>query len=236
MQLRADLERRILRGELAGKERSRVSAVRPGVVQALRRQPINYRQALGELESTGLIRREPGRGTFVATEASTKGLVLGLIYGGLGDNTFGRRSDAFGSVVGGIAEVADARGVALNPIPLRADLDLEATLTLPAVRGAHGLLLGMARSIDERVWRRSVAPECPSSSSSARVPESRASCVITDRRRSLCRGDRAFAPDLGHSRVGLLLGPMELCWASPRMGGRRHIAAHLEHGLTPTRS
>ena len=88
----------------------------------------------------------------------------------------------------------------------------------------------MARSIDEQDLEALGRAGMPFVVIKRRVPESRASCVITDDA-GACAAATGHLLDLGHSRVGLLLGPMELGISEDRWQG--YISAHLERGLTP---
>src|SRR5690348_16816348 len=89
---------------------------------------ITVRRALGDLESNGLLRRERGRGTFVAGRSQRRAHAIGLVFGGLSESTFGHRNAAaFGDMVQGAAEAASGRGVLVHPIPVDTD-DLRVAL------------------------------------------------------------------------------------------------------------
>src|SRR5260221_8739566 len=131
VQLKNVIERQVASGEMApgATLESEASLCRLYGVSR-----ITVRQALRGLEMDGLIRREPGRGTFIAARTSHRGVTIGLIFGGLSEQIFGHRDDSsFGDVVRGAAEVASQRGGMVHVIPLGDEDSLETLLATPVV-------------------------------------------------------------------------------------------------------
>ena len=226
VQLKNLLQRQILSGQLSA------GSVVPSEFELCRLHGVSrmtVRQALGDLESEGLIRREPGRGTFVLAEMPRRGLVLGLLFGGFGDHTFGRRSDAFGDLFRGVAEVTGPRGALIHAIHLSDDDRLDVTLSSVAVRSlVNGLLVRIAREMTEESLDALDRTGLPYVVVKRRVPPGRASCVVCDDVTGAAAGTEHLL-GLGHRRIGLLLGPREIgTWADRRQG---YELAHARHDL-----
>lgn len=225
-QLKNAIQRQIMAGDLAPSSALPSESALCRVHEVSR---ITVRRALGELESEGFIRREPGRGTFVTAPVSRRGLMVGLVFGGLSERTFGQRNDAvFGEMVGGAAEAAARRGALLVPMPLGDEDDLETVLGAPPVHQLGGLLVRLARAIDEDTLGMLDATRLPYVIIKRRLPAGRASCVFSDDGAG-SRAATSHLLDLGHLRIGLLLGPEEVgVWEWRRQG---YELAHAEAGV-----
>ena len=232
VQLKNIVQRQIMSGELPPGASLQSE---PALGRAYGVSRITVRQALDELEAEGLIRREPGRGTFVAATTSKRGLVIGLLFGGMSERTFGHRNDtSFGDLVRGVADAASQRGALVHPIPLGDHDRLELALATPTVRQLNGLLVRLAHEFDEDTLSVLDATGLPYVVVKRRVPTGRASCVVAD---DLGGAEAATAHllGLGHRRIALLLGPAEVgAWVDRRIGFERaHAKANvpLDPGL-----
>jgi DNA-binding LacI/PurR family transcriptional regulator len=231
VQLKNVLQRQILSGELPP---GSALASEPALGQTFGVSRITVRQALGDLEAEGLIRREPGRGTFVAAASLRRGASVGLLFGGMSERTFGHRNDtSFGDLVQGIAAVASQRGVLVHPIPLGDEERLDLALASPSVHQLNGLLVRLARRFDEDVLQKLDATSLPYVVVKRRIPDGRASCVYSDD----VGGAAALTThllDLGHRRVGLLLGPAEIGVFEDRLRGYRGALERAGLDLDPS--
>ena len=225
-QLKNAIQRRIMAGELTA---GSALPSEPALCRIHQVSRITVRRALGELEAEGFISREPGRGTFVTAPASRRGLMLGLVFGGLSQRTFGHRNDAvFGEMVGGAAEAAARRGALLLPMPLGDEDDLETVLGTPPVRQLSGLLVRLARAFDEDTLRMLDSTRLPYVVIKRRLPAGRAGCVFSDDGAG-SRAATAHLLEQGHVRIALLLGPDEVgVWEWRRQG---YELAHAEAGI-----
>ena len=226
VQLKNIVQRQIMSGELLPGASLQSE---PALGRAYGVSRITVRQALDELEAEGLIRREPGRGTFVAATTSKRGLVIGLLFGGMSERTFGHRNDtSFGDLVRGVADAASQRGALVHPIPLGDHDRLDLALATPTVRQLNGLLVRLAQEFNEETLAVLDATGLPYVVIKRRVPPGRASCVFAD---DLSGAEAATAHllGLGRRRIGLLLGPAEIgAWEERRLGYERaHIKANV---------
>mgnify|MGYP001318804522 CR=1 FL=1 len=189
---------------------------------------ITVRRALSDLESEGFIRRERGRGTFVAASRPRRGPTLGLVFGGLSERTFGYRNDAaFGDMVCGAAEAAGKRGAVILPMPI-GDGELETTLASPTVCQMTGLLVHLTQAFSDDTLRLLDATGVPYVVVKRRLPAHRASCVYSDDVSGAEVVTRHLI-SLGHRRIALLLGPAAVgVWEDRRAGYER---AHERAGL-----
>ncbi|HEX5417088.1 MAG TPA: GntR family transcriptional regulator [Chloroflexota bacterium] len=228
IQLRNIIQRQIMSGETPP---GTALASEPALCRIHGVSRITVRQALGELESEGLIRREPGRGTFVAASTSKRGISIGLLYGGMSLRTFGVRNDtSFGDLVRGIAEVASRRNALLHPVPFSDEDPLEVALATPAVCQMNGLLVRLSRTFTEEPLQALDATGLPYVVIKRRLPDGRGNWAAND--------DEAGAAamtghllDLGHRRIGLLLGPSEVgVWLDRERG---YLKAHSAIGEVP---
>lgn len=138
VQVKTALERRILSGEF--KEGEAIES-EPALCRRYGVSRITIRQALRDLDLEGVIRREPGRGTFVETVSAGKGISIGLVYD-LNERMFEHRDESmFGDLVRGAANVASRRGAVVHPLPLADGEDLGAVLATPLLSSLKGLLL-----------------------------------------------------------------------------------------------
>lgn len=216
VQLKNIVQRQIMSGELTA---GAALASEPTLCRLYGVSRITVRQALGELEAEGMIRREPGRGTFVRASVSKRGLAIGLLFGGMSERTFGHRNDTtFGDLVRGAAEVASRRGALVHPIPLSDGDDLTIALANPSVCQLNGLLVRIAHEVTEEMLEALDRTGLPYVVVKRHVPVGRANCVYSDD----VAGAAALTAhllSLGHRRVGLLLGPADVgVWDERRRG------------------
>lgn len=227
VQLKNIILRQIMSGDLAP---GAILASETALCRMYGVSRITVRQALGDLEAEGLLRREPGRGTFITTATSKRGPSIGLLFGGLSERTFGHRNDeSFGDLVRGAAEVASQRGAMVNPIPLLESDNLETALASPSIYQLNGLLVRIAREFTEDLLRPLDATGLPYVVIKRRLPEGRASCVYSDDRAAVA-AMMAHLIGVGHRRIGFLFGPAEVGVWADRLAGYRDA---LEHHCMP---
>ncbi|MFZ0215216.1 MAG: substrate-binding domain-containing protein [Candidatus Dormiibacterota bacterium] len=205
VQLKNVLERRILGGELHEGE---ALESEPGLCRTYGVSRITVRQALRDLELAGMIRREPGRGTFVAAASTRRGVSIGLIYD-LKEHVFEHRDESmFGDVVRGAADVTSRHGALVHPIPLDDDDELEALLATPIVNNLDGLLLLLDLGFPESTLVALDRTGLPYVALKRRLT-GRAACVYADDRAG-ARAATAHLLGLGHERVAIVLSPKEM--------------------------
>ena len=216
VQLKNILQRQIMSGEVTA---GAALASEPTLCRLYGVSRITVRQALSDLEAEGMIRREPGRGTFVRASVSKRGLAIGLLFGGMSERTFGHRNDTtFGDLVRGAAEVASRRGALVHPIPLSDGDDLTIALANPSVCQLNGLLVRIAHEVAEDMLEALDGTGLPYVVVKRRVPEGRANCVYSDDEAG-AQALTAHLLSLGHRRIGLLLGPSDVgVWGERRRG------------------
>lgn len=216
-QLKNLLQRRIMGGEWAAEQ---PIPSEPALCERYGVSRITVRRALSDLEAEGFLRRERGRGTFVAASRPTRGPTLGLLFGGLTERRFGHRNDAaFGEMVFGAAEAASKQGAVVYPMPV-GDGDLATMLASPTVCRLTGLLVHLTRRFEEDILRQLDATGVPYVVVKRRLPPDRSSCVYAD---DISGADTAthHLLSLGHTRIGMLPGPPEVGVWDDRLEGYR---------------
>lgn len=205
VQVKNALERRILAGEL--KEGDAVES-EPALCRMYGVSRITVRQALRNLELAGRIRREPGRGTFVDTESTRKGVSIGLVYD-VNERVFEHRDESmFGDVVRGAADVASRRGAAVHPLPLGDGEDLGALLATPLVNTLHGLLLLPDLELPETTLEDLDRTGLPYVVLKRRL-SGRAASVDADERAG-AEAATSHLLALGHERIAIIQQPAEM--------------------------
>lgn len=216
VQLKNILQRQILGGQLAP------GSIIPSEFTLSRTcgvSRITVRQALADLESDGLIRREPGRGTFVTAAVPRNGLTIGLLFGGLSEHTFGRRSDAaFGDLVQGIAEVTSDFRASILALHVPNPDRFETMLASPAICQLNGLLVRITRQMTESHLQALDRTGIPYVIIKRRVLSGRAHCVISDEVAGACAAVEHVL-QLGHRRIGMFIGPAEIGVWDERLKG-----------------
>lgn len=222
VQLKNELERRILSGELREEE---ALESEPALCRKYEVSRITVRQALRELELGGMIRREPGRGTFV-TASTRRGISLGLIYD-VNEQVFEHRDESmFGDVVRGAAGVTSERAALVHPIPLGDGDELEALLATPIVNSLDGLLLLRDLGYSESDLVALDRTRLPYVALKRRLT-SRAACVYADDQVG-AHAATAHLAELGHRRIAIVL-PRGMGHDDRLVGYRAALA---EAGLT----
>ena len=200
VQLKNVLERQILGGEL---HEGDALESEPGLCRTYGVSRITVRQALRDLELAGMIRREPGRGTFVAAASSRRGISIGLVYD-LKEHVFEHRDESmFGDVVRGAAEATSRRGVLVHPIALGDGDDLDALLATPMVNNLDGLLLLLDLGFSEPTLAALDRTGLAYVALKRRLT-GRAACVYADDRAG-AREATLHLLGLGHERIAIIL-------------------------------
>jgi DNA-binding LacI/PurR family transcriptional regulator len=202
MQVKVALRREIVEGPLAPGDllpSERLLCERFGVSN------ITVRRALRDLVQDGLIYRENGVGTFVASPI--RKLRVALVFQGFEEEGWRRRSQMFGALIGSVGQVLWEQGCTFSITDVLNEKSLLDVLdSIINEQTFDGILLRTASDPSAAAIDLLTERSFPYVVVKKRVPGRHANCVVLDNHQS-ARMATAHLLELGHRRIGCILGP-----------------------------
>lgn len=165
---------------------------------------ITIRRALRELVQAGLIYRENGVGTFVASR--TRRFSVALIFVGFEEKGWHIQSQMFGALIGSVGQVVWESGSTLCVTNVISDRSfLKALNRIVEERTFDGVLLRTSGDPPTEAADLLLSHRFPHVFVKKRVPERAANCVVLDNYRSSYIATRHLI-EQGHSRIACLVG------------------------------
>jgi len=225
MQVKLALRREIVEGPLAPGAllpSERLLCERFGVSN------ITVRRALRDLVHDGLIYRENGVGTFVASRM--RKLRVALVFHGFEEEGWRRRSQMFGALIGSVGQILWEQECTFSITDVLTEKSLLDVLeSIINEQTFDGILLRTASDPSAAAIDMLSAHSFPYVVVKKRVPGRRANCVVFDNRQS-ARIAITHLLELGHRRIGCILGPRNSTTFRDRADG--YVDALTEWGLS----
>jgi len=187
---------------------------------------ITARQAILDLVNDGLLYREGGRGTFVASKTEKK-LTIALVALGYSNESYRTRSNTFYDLVRGIAQTSLEKQVTVNLLFPEVYVDSNSFLQRIVAKKLDGVLIKTRLNIEYQDVKMLEEANLPYVVIKRHIPGRDINCVISDDVKGAFQATKHLI-SLGHRRIGLITGMPDaiIIWQDRIKGYRKALEKH----------
>lgn len=222
-QLKEILKDKIERGEFS--EGDLIPSERE-ICETYKVSRITARQAILDLVNDGLLYREGGRGTFVASKTKKK-LTIALVAMGYSNESYRTRSNTFYDLVRGVAQTSLKKQVTVNLLLPEAHIDSNSFLQRVIAQKLNGILIKTRLNIQYQDIKMLEEANLPYVVIKRHIPGQDINCVISDDVKGAFQATEHLIL-LGHRRIGLINGMPDaiIIWQDRMKGYRKALEKH----------